>query len=235
MAQDILGGGKIVVIRGYKIEPGNGLIVILSHDGQSRDAIPYLRSSGEKGIVLSVGGIIRKEAKENGWEYQSLPRGYPLKFLMPEVVGCILSMAGKILEPLKLGPFIESLLPSSPSSENISKQLAKQLRNGPILLVYDDSSVGLAKRFSDLLKLNARVDAVSADAENASALIAGNSNINVVSFAKDTKYGIGPPIKGFPYPSEDPYGYLKNAVIAEFSSVYLSFLLGIEIDLLDIL
>jgi len=234
MAEDILGDERITVVKGYKPGSSPGFKVIISHDGESRDAVPFIRNSGEKGMVVSVGGTIKRVAKENGWEYQSLPRGYPMKFLMPEIAGCLLSLGGFSLDYSALSTFVNSLLPSSLSTENVSKRLARQLGNGGILFVYDRRSLGLSKRFVELLKMNSKVEAVAVDKNDASKIAGQGSNVNIISFCKDVKSSSNFSAWDFPYPCDDPYGYLKNAIIAEFSSIYLSLLLGIDTELVDI-
>ncbi|MEM0130453.1 MAG: hypothetical protein QXW75_03200, partial [Thermoplasmatales archaeon] len=157
MAEDLLGLERARVSDGYNIQEGEHLDIILSDDGISAEAISAIRNQKKKGIVFSAGGSIKKEARENGWEYQSLPKGYPMKFMMPEVLGCLLSIFGEVIHTSGLNEFINMQLPSSISQYNISKRLAYELLDRPIIIVHDGKTRGLANRYADLLKRNANV------------------------------------------------------------------------------
>ncbi|MEM0073768.1 MAG: hypothetical protein QXJ24_02775 [Thermoplasmatales archaeon] len=233
MAEDLLGSERASVFHGYEIKDGEHLDIILSDDGISTDAISAIRSQNKKGIVFSAGGSIKKEARENGWEYQSLPKGYPMKFMMPEVLGCILSMFGEAIDIRGLGEFINMQLPSSISQYNISKRLAYELLDKAIIIIYDGNTKGLANRYVDLLKRNANVNAVARPVEYSTNL-PPSSEAKFINLTSNGEVPSPISVEGFPFNNNNIEGYLKNELVGEFTSVYMSILLGVEIDLLEL-
>ncbi|MEM0141111.1 MAG: hypothetical protein QXN66_03630 [Thermoplasmatales archaeon] len=234
MAEDILGREAVEVFNDYRVQQGDHQNIIFSHDGLSNEAVPSIRNSNKKGILFSAGGPIKKEARENGWEYQSLPKGYPMKFIMPEILGCILSMYGLDFPTKELESFIESQLPSSISQYNASKKLSMELVEAPIIFAYDDRTRGLAGRYVDLLKRNANVDSVAVHFREVDQTNSANKKAIVISFAGEGETAAKSREGGYPFRNDTLPGYLKNAIIAEFASIYVSMLLGVEVDLLEL-
>ena len=124
-------------------------------------------------------------------------------------------------------------LPSSISQYNISKRLAYELLDKAIIIIYDGNTKGLANRYVDLLKRNANVNAVARPVEYSTNL-PPSSEAKFINLTSNGEVPSPISVEGFPFNNNNIEGYLKNELVGEFTSVYMSILLGVEIDLLEL-
>ena len=233
MARDIIGGERIKVRHSFSLSPDETNCLI-TYSGQVREAITALKDTTSKGIVISSGGAIKSVARSKGWDYISLPKGYAARFLLPEILGCMLTLFGRGFESKDLESFLEQNAPSEITSENVSKQIAQILLGRSLVVFHDENSAGLANYFLTSFKTNAGLEAniVSVAGVNEYSSKA-DANTVAISFSRQDSPKNALNIGGFPYDCSTVDGYVKNAVIAQMSSLYLGLLRAHEIELLD--
>ncbi len=233
MARDIIGGERIKVRHSFSLSPDETNCLI-TYSGQVREAITALKDTNNKGIVISSGGAIKLVARSKGWDYIPLPKGYAARFLLPEILGCMLTLFGYDLESTDLESFLEQNAPSEITNENVSKQIALRLLGRSIVIFHDEFSSGLANYFLTSFKTNAGLEAnivsVAGVKEYSSK---ADANTAAISFSRQSSPKDALNIGGFPYDCSTADGYVKNAVIAQMSSLYLGLLRAHEIELLD--
>ncbi len=234
MARDRIGDGVFKIGNSFSLS-GEGTNCIITYSGQLKKALIAMETSENKGIVISSGGVIKNLARSKGWDYIPLPKGYPSRFLFPEVFGCLLSLSGMRIDASSLENFIDSISPSEITSYNEAKGLAALLADKQFTVIYDENSIGLAMRFQRIFNQNA---GVTVEVREVSQLKYEGSDINEDSaalFLTPSDLSIKSiSVGNFPYDSTTTTGYLKNALIGEFSSLYLGLLRSKEIELLDI-
>jgi len=131
---------------------GEGLHIIVSTGGDEEKSINFLRSIRGKCIVVSGGGQIKKIAREKGFEFISLPKGMPSRFMFPEIIGCISGLTNvENINDLSKG--ISKLSPASLTEENIAKSIAIKMKDKKPVIVYGEGGYGFARKFlEDLLQ-----------------------------------------------------------------------------------
>ncbi len=236
MVRDVLGVESIEISDTFypKSMDPECVPCIVSYSGQMKQAINAVESYERKGIVISSGGMIKNAARSRGWDYISLPKGYPSRFLFPELFGCLLAIKGKSVAIPDLESFLERNLPSEISANNESKLTALSLSKQSIAIMYDRHSYGLARRFKTLFLSNSgtKVDLVG-NKDELSRTENKSSEVKLISFVSDLAIPGAIRIGGFPYDSTTLDGYVKNELIAELSSLYFGLLKGFEIELFD--
>ncbi|MCL5407881.1 MAG: hypothetical protein M1518_00765 [Candidatus Thermoplasmatota archaeon] len=233
MVKDILGPERVRVEKTFSLserEPN----CIITYSGEFRDAINALERAENKGIIISSGGIIKNLARKKGWDYIPLPKGYPTRFLFPEIFGCLLSLLGNRPDFSKLGDHLESNAPSQITVKNEAKQLALALAKEPISIIYDQRSEGLARGFNKIFQSNSGIEFdlvdVSDPKDSMNSELGKNS---VISFAKDDETHVGWNVGNFPYPCDSLVDYVKNVLTGQLASLYLGISHSIAIELLD--
>jgi hypothetical protein len=233
MVADLVGGEKLR-IDGSFLSTGEGTNVIITYSGELRKAITLMESSEEKGIVISSGGVVKNIARNKGWDYIPLPKGYPTRFLFPEVFGCLLSLLGRRIEIPGLADFIDSIMPSSIIKNNLAKQLAYKLGEDKTALFYDHASAGLAERLRDDFAINAGINLEVHDIDHADlSEIEIGSKTFIISLAKRVRNIKGIAVSSLPYDNGSVDGYVKNVLIGDISSLYVGLLRKKEIEFLD--
>ncbi len=233
MARDIIGGKRIKIRNPFSLSPDETNCLI-TYSGEVRGAIAALKETTNKGIVISSGGAIKSVARSKGWDYIPLPKGYAARFLLPEILGCMLTLFGRGFESTDLESFLEQNAPSEITSENVSKQIALRLSGRSLVIFYDELSAGLANYFLTNLKTNAGLEANIVSVEGGKEHTSkADANTVPVSFSRQGSPKDALNIGGFPYDCSTVDGYVKNAVIAQMSSLYLGLLRAHEIELLD--
>ena len=236
MARDVLGIETAEISDTFYPKSGGPECVpcIVSYSGQMKEAIKAVEYYEREGIVISSGGMIKNVARNRGWEYISLPKGYSSRFLFPELFGCFLTLMGKSIVIPDLESFLERNLPSEISENNESKLIALSISKQSIAIIYDRHSYGLARRFKSLFLSNSgtKVDLVSNE-DDLSKIENVSSEVQLISFVNDFAMTDAIRIGGFPYDSTTLEGYVKNELIGELSSLYFGLLKGFEIELFD--
>lgn len=234
MVRDLVGSAKLRADDSFT-SMGEGTNVIISYSGELRKAIALVKESTGRGIVMSSGGTIKNIARDKAWDYIPLPKGYPTRFIFPEIFGCLLSLLGKKIECPALEDFIDSIMPSSITEDNLSKQIAYRLaKEEKVILLHDEQSAGLAGRFRDDFEINA---GINVDLRNISKIGLPGTEVApekyVFSLTKKAGNLEEGRVSSLPFDSSSMEGYIENALIAEMSSLYLGFLKKREIEFLD--
>ena len=233
MVKDILGPEKIRVEKTFSLFKG-GVNCIITYSGEFKDAINALGRAEGKGVVISSGGIIKNLARNKGWDYIPLPKGYPTRFLFPEIFGCLLSLLGNRVDLSKLSDYLENNAPSQITLKNEAKQLALALTKGPISIAYDRHSEGLARGFNTIFQTNSGIEFDLVDVSNPKDFVNSKVNKNsVISFTKNNKTHKAWRVGNFPYPCDNLVGYVKNVLTGQLASLYIAILQSTVIELLD--
>ncbi|MGC8655609.1 MAG: hypothetical protein ACP5RG_04225 [Thermoplasmata archaeon] len=129
-----------------------GLHIIISTGGDEENSINFLKSFSGKCVVVSGGGQIKKIAREKGYEFISLPKGMPSRFMFPEIIGCISGLTD-VENKNDLRQDISKLSPASLTEENIAKSIAIKMMNRRPVILYGERGYGFARKFfEDLLQ-----------------------------------------------------------------------------------
>jgi len=144
--------GRNIEVDEFFENTGKGLHIIVSTGGDEEKSINFLRSIRGKCIVISGGGQIKKIARERGFEFISLPKGMPSRFMFPEIIGCISGLTNvENINDLSKG--ISKLSPASLTEENIAKSIAIKMKDKKPVIVYGEGGYGFARKFlEDLLQ-----------------------------------------------------------------------------------
>lgn len=209
----------------------DGVDVIVSYSGELKQAITLLESSDRKGIAISSGGMIKSIARSKGWDYISLPKGYPARFLFPEIFGCFLSLLGVRIRPGTVEDFIQSISPSRISEENVAKRIAYAIENKSLTIRFDDRTVGLAARYRDSFRSNAQT--VCSLIEIGQTKTHEGRDSYVISLASEPGNSEESEKEFHLFNSGSIDGCVKNALLADYASIYLGILKGYDIELVD--
>ncbi len=232
MVKDLDGSEKVKVSESFALS-ADSTDCIISYSGQLKDAIRAVETSTRPGIVMSSGGVIKNSARTNGWNYIPLPKGYPARFLFPEVFGCLLSLQGKRVDGSRFEKILEENAPSQLTADNEAKRVALELKDKQVLLVSDESSRSLANELAILFVSNSGIK-VRVESNGVvpftGKLHQGTSRISFSSiYREDGDIRVG----GFPYCLSTLDGFVKNVLIGELASLYLGILNSHDIELLD--
>ncbi len=129
-----------------------GFHIVISTGGDEQNSINFIKEIKGKCSVISSGGQIKKIAREKGFEFISLPKGMPSRFIFPEIVGCISGRTN--IENIEyLRDRILNLSPSSLTEGNIAKYTAIELDRRKPIIVYDAKLYAFARKlFEDMLQ-----------------------------------------------------------------------------------
>ncbi len=232
MVGDLVGSEKVRVSESFEAS-ADSTDCIISYSGQLKEAISAVETSTKPGIVLSSGGVIKNSARSKGWSYIPLPKGYPTRFLFPEVFGCLFSLLGRRVDGSRFEKILEDNAPSELTAENEAKRIAIELKGRPVLLLNDESSIGLANELAIHFASNSgvKVQIESTRSTPYTEKLRGGSSR--ISFNSDHQDDGELRVGGFPYSLSTPEGYIKNVLIGELSSLYLGILNSHDIELLD--
>lgn len=233
MARDVLGEDRIKVDQAFTLSPLQNNCII-SYSGQVKEAIRAVESSDEKGIVLASGGVIKNTTRSRGWDYIPLPKGYPTRFLFPEIFGCLLSLLGKRIETQDLEEFIDRNSPSEITSNNQAKQFALHILRNRTSIVFDESSEGLANEFKSTFLANSGIEFnLKNEKYPMNGEIEQADDISAISLSGNRTVQAGLHFGDFPYDCSTVDGYVKNVLTGDFASLYLGILRSRDIELLD--
>jgi hypothetical protein len=233
MVRDVLGEGRIKVDQTFSLSSLQDNCII-SYSGQVKEAIHAVENSHEKGIVLASGGVIKNIARNRGWDYIPLPKGYPTRFLFPEVFGCLLSLLGKRIEIQDLEEFIDRNSPSEITDNNQAKKFALHILSSYTSIVFDELSEGLANEFKSMFQVNSGIvfnlrSEKFPTSEEVEQAVSFSSN----SHSRNRNVIAGLRFGDFPYDCSTVDGYVKNILTGYFASLYLGILRSRDIELLD--
>lgn len=233
MARDVLGEDRLRTNSSIVLDPSQNNCIV-TYSGQLKEALDAVESSENKGIVMSSGGVIKNIARRRSWIYIPLPKGYPTRFLFPEIFGCLLSLLGEKVEIYGLDEFIMHNAPSELLDNNVAKQLAELINDSPLTIIYDKDTRGLAKAFERMFLANSGIGITIRDRndveEGRSRKIPHGSTVFLGS---ETVFVESLRIGGFPYDFRSTDGYVRNVLVGELASLYLGILRSNEIELLD--
>jgi len=124
--------------------------VFITVSGENQEIISKMKDYLGEAIVISQGGNAKRIAREKGFDFYSLPRGIPSRFLFPEILGCLASIFSIKISLDKLKRTIQSLTPSTPTENNISKILAYAISRDFIISV-NRNLIGVGRRIQDMM------------------------------------------------------------------------------------
>jgi glucose/mannose-6-phosphate isomerase len=168
----------VAVVRGYAVPAWVGattLVVGSSYSGQTEETLAAFggaRARGAAAVVVSSGGALGEQARQQGLPWARIPSGFPPRaalgfLLMPMVV--LLERAGADLggpgardeAVTALRSLSLELVPETPLEKNPAKALAVAL-DGRVPVVYGTDATGpVAHRWRTQFEENAKVLALS--------------------------------------------------------------------------
>jgi len=231
--KDLVEERDLIVDKKYMRYEGREDIVI-SNSGENARCIDFVRKSESLGTAITSGGTLKHIANEKGWNVISLPKGFPSRYLFPEIVGCVSSILG--LEPYSpdMDAFAEMLAPSTITDENIAKQLAITVVNNRVLLIHDDNSGGIARKFFESFLQTTGILIPIIDKEQYKFFGENTpSGTLIIPLTNDllleTQWSkLAELIK-----ERSIQNYVKAAMLIDLSSLYASILLNKEFQLVD--
>lgn len=214
----------------YFLDRGDGMHIIISYSGDNEDSINFLRECNGKCIVISTGGRIKKLARERNFEFISLPRGMPSRFVFPEIMGCLYS-GYENNKYHELAERISKLYPSSLTEVNEAKSASISLYNRQPVIVYDRNTYGLARKFQEDLLQNSSILAPLISYWQAKMIDGFDKESIAVEFSRSRNRKINNSL--LIKVDEGLEGSFYAAVLTSYISIYLAYLYSKEIYLFD--
>jgi len=124
--------------------------IFITVSGENQEILSKLKDHSGEAIVVSQGGNAKRLAREKGFDFFSLPKGIPSRFLFPEILGCLASIFSINIPLNKLKQTLPTISPSTPTENNVSKLLAYGMSRDFMISV-DRNLMGIGRRIQDMM------------------------------------------------------------------------------------
>ncbi len=216
----------------FFVNRSDALHIIISTSGDEENSVRFLETMNKRCVAISSGGKLKKIAREKNFDFISLPKGMPSRFLYPEIIGC-LSGNQNLENYYELGEKISKLSPSSLTEENLAKTVALELKDKIPVIVYDYSSYAIARKLQEDLLQNSNLFSILISYNQVKMINNIGDNYKVIEIAEHRMKGFDSSIflqfkGGF-----DSLIFLST--LTSYISLYSALLRGYDFYLFDIL